>query len=92
MVSLIRGMEHSLAVFRCINSPEVPQSKKPFKATEQEGFIGVFIVKSIKKESSSGERALTERTGGTVVKEKLDMSRCIPPIASGHCGLTKLHW
>ena len=85
-------MEHSLVVFWCINSPVAPQSKNPFKATEQEGFMGIFIVKSTKKESLSGERALTERTGGTVVKEKLDVSRCIPLIASGHCGLMKLHW
>ena len=88
----MRGIEYSSAVFWCINSPVAPQSKNPFKATEQEGFTGVFIVKSTKKESLSGERALTERTDGTEGKEKLDVSRCIPPTASGHWGLTKIHW
>jgi len=74
-----------------MNSPVAPQSKKAFKETEYEG-LGVFIVKSIKKESSSGDKALTERTGGTEEKEKLDVSRHIPPTASGHWCLTKLHW
>jgi hypothetical protein len=74
-----------------MNSPVAPQSKNAFRAIEQEGFAGVFIDKSTKKESLSGDKELTERTGGTEEKEKLDMSRHIPPTASGHWCLTKLH-
>ena len=73
-----------------MNSPVAPQSKSLFRATEQEGFAEVFIEISTRKESPPGDKALTERTGGKGVKQKLDASRHTPPTASGHLCLKEL--
>ena len=58
MVKLNKGMEYSLAVFWCMNSPEAPQSKNPFRATEQEGFTGYLLSNQLKKNLHQGTEHL----------------------------------